>query len=241
MPGPTSVIFGAAVNDLHVELTSRCTLACPRCERTVGPGQFVLGDLPVELVRRELTVERFPGITYVNLCGNYGDPIYHPRFHDVLRHFKEQGWKVRIETNGSYRTAAWWATTASILQRRDILTFSIDGLADTNAIYRVNARWPDIMAAVAAMRGRVWLIWKMIVFRYNQHQLEEARALAADLGFDEFRLIRSNRFGKRWFGADGKDPLEPDADWISDRRTVAREVEERLRERPDHHAALRQG
>ena len=201
----------------------------------------MLGDLPLALVRCQLTRERFPEVAFVNLCGNYGDPIYHPQFHDVLRHLKGQGFKVRIETNGSYRRAEWWAVTAGILERGDPVTFSIDGLADTNAVYRVNARWPDIMAAVAALRGRAWLIWKMIVFRHNQHQTEAARALAGELGFDEFRLIRSGRFGGRWAGADGVDPLAPDREWISDRKAVAGKVEERLRERPDHHPALRQG
>ena len=219
------MIFGEAIRDLHLELTSRCTLACPRCQRTADPEQLVLGDLPLEVVHRELTRAQFPEVAFVNLCGNYGDPIYHPQFHEMLRLFKAQGFKVRIETNGSYRTPAWWATTATILQRGDRLTFSIDGLEDTNPVYRVNARWPDIMAAVAAMRGRAWLIWKMIVFRHNQHQVDAARELAGELGFDEFRLVRSNRFGTRWAGAGGIDPLEPDQNWVSDRKQVARAVD----------------
>ena len=85
------------------------------------------------------------------------------------------------------------------------------------------------------------MIWKMIVFRHNQHQVEQAMSLAGELGFDDFKLIRSNRFGGRWAGPDGIDPLEPDEAWVSDRKRMGQAVEEKLRERRHDHPALRQG
>ena len=35
--------------------------------------------------------------------------------------------------------------------------------------------------------------WKFLVFPYNQHQVEEARALAMELGFDTFTPVTSER------------------------------------------------
>lgn len=216
------------VRSLHLEITSRCTLACPRCQRTSNPEELQVGDAPLPVIRA-ITRAAFPDVAFVNFCGNYGDPIYHRRFHAVVRHMKEEGFVVRIETNGSFRSAGWWAELAAMLDRKDRVTLSIDGLEDTNHLYRANSRWSDVMLAVEALRGRVMLVWKLIVFRHNQHQIEAAIARARDLGFDDFKLMRSNRFDGRWRGPDGVDPMKPDVDWISDRGRVADRVQEIMR------------
>jgi hypothetical protein len=114
-----------------------------------------------------MTRQSFPDLRFINMCGNYGDAIYHPRFHDIMEHLKHQGFDLRLETKGCHRPARWWRRTAEILSRRDRVTLSIDGLDDTNHIYRVNARWPDILEAVAAFKGRVFLVWKLIIFRHK--------------------------------------------------------------------------
>ena len=149
------MIFGDAIRDLHLEITSRCTLACPRCQRNSDPDSSSSATCRSRSVRNELTRERFPDVDFVNLVRQLRRSDLPPAVPRGAATLRAQGFRVRIETNGSYRPAAWWATTATIMQRRDRLTFSIDGLEDTNDVYRVNARWPDIMAAVAAMRGKV--------------------------------------------------------------------------------------
>ena len=103
---------------------------------------------------------------------------------------------------------------------------SIDGLEDTNRLYRIRSEWKDILVAINTLRGRVHLMWKLVVFRFNQHQIEEAKKLAAYLGFDDFKIIRSNRFGSKWAGVDGIDWLMPDPEWVSDRVSVAARIEE---------------
>ena len=37
------------------------------------------------------------------------------------------------------------------------------------------------------------LEWKMLIFKYNEHQVDEARQMAMDLGFDRFTPVVSNR------------------------------------------------
>ena len=65
--------------------------------------------------------------------------------------------------------------------------FSIDGLEDTNHLYRQDVEWNKIMDRVK------WFIdaggnaiWKWIPFLHNKHQEEETRALSKELGFKEF-------------------------------------------------------
>jgi hypothetical protein len=88
----------------------------------------------------------------------------------------------------------------------------------------VNARWRDILAAIEELRGHVYLVWKFIVFRHNQHQIHTARKRAQTLGFDEFRLIRSSRFDGRWRDASGQDPLKPDAQWVGGRKAISEQI-----------------
>jgi MoaA/NifB/PqqE/SkfB family radical SAM enzyme len=230
-PAGRGSFLAAPVRSLHLEITSRCTLACPRCQRTTSPEEFAVNDVPLAVLRASVTRAAFPDLEFVNFCGNYGDPIYHRHFHAVVRHMKAEGFVVRVETNGSFRSAGWWAGLAAMLDRKDRITLSIDGLEDTNPVYRVNSRWRDIMVAVEALRGRVTLVWKLIVFRHNQHQIEAAVARARELGFDDFKLMRSNRFDGRWRGPDGIDPMKPDDDWVSDRQKVAERVQEIMRGR----------
>jgi MoaA/NifB/PqqE/SkfB family radical SAM enzyme len=218
-------MFRSAVRILHIELTSRCTLACPRCPRTHAPRELSVQDIPVDVFRATVSRRRLPYLETVLLSGNYGDPIYHPRFHDLVRHLAGEGLSVVVDTNGSYRGRDWWRATVEAARggARFKFNFSIDGLEDTNRLYRVNSRWPDIMAAVEVLRtSAARLQWKFIVFRHNEHQVEEARERAARLGFHEFNVIRSDRFGGRWAGPDGTDPLEPSAEWISQRLRTAR-------------------
>jgi MoaA/NifB/PqqE/SkfB family radical SAM enzyme len=204
-----ALVAAEGIREWHLEVTSRCKLACPRCARTMKKGAYAIGDLPLEVVQR--VVPRGTPATKIILCGNHGDPIYHPSLHDILAYLRSLGPRpprISIHTNGSFRDRAWWAETARILSRDDRVVFSIDGLEDTNHLYRVGARWSTIVEGIEECRGKVGMIWKLIVFRHNEHQVEEAKRLAMSLGFDDFNLVKSDRFGRRW-RVDGVDPMQP--------------------------------
>ncbi len=197
--------FGVDVRSFNMEITNRCTLACPRCARTENDWvKANLSDLPVEVLENTFPLakkEDFEGLR-VNLCGTYGDCIYHRRFHDVLSYLTKAGIGVSVETNGSHRKMDWWRKTCDIMTDEDMITFSVDGLASTNHIYRVNARWQDIEKAMRYCAKRVTVDWKFIVFRHNEHQLDEARKLAEDIGIRRLIFKKSGRFGR-------DDPMTP--------------------------------
>jgi MoaA/NifB/PqqE/SkfB family radical SAM enzyme len=205
---PVLEFLGAPVRSFNVEITNRCTLGCSECSRTNN--SWVLDNLtqlPLDLLQRIFPVSqrsRWQGLK-INLCGTYGDCIYHTRFHDVIAHFKAAGLNVMIETNGSHRLLPWWEKTCALLDDNDAITFSVDGLEDTNPIYRVNSRWSDIVAAMEYCAPRVFVSWKFIVFRHNEHQIEQARALAGRLGVRDITFKKSARFRE-------DDPLAPQSD-----------------------------
>ena len=182
--------------DFHIETTSKCTLECPLCDRTWFEKKFkkrLLHEIDVD------TIVNFVGKNNnLNLCGNNGDPIYHSRFLELCMKFKKNNNSLAIETNGSAKTQNWWRQLAEVLDQKDSITFAIDGLEDTNHLYRKNAKWDSIMTAVQTVVGKSFkTIWKFIVFKHNQHQIEQAKQKSKELGFDEFKVIHSHRWGDR--------------------------------------------
>jgi MoaA/NifB/PqqE/SkfB family radical SAM enzyme len=129
------------------------------------------------------------------LCGNYGDPIYHPSLPELVRRLKNQDARILIITNGSYKTAGWWRELTQVLDTRDVVTFSIDGLPENFTQYRINADWSSVRTGIEiCSESGIRSIWKFIPFVYNQQDIEHAAKLSRDLGMSEFQLDPSARF-----------------------------------------------
>ena len=190
----------------HIEPTSKCTLECPLCDRTWFYETFKKRNL------HEINIKNIVDFVGANkeilFCGNNGDPIYHSQFHKLCKSLKDNNCSKKIITNGSAKTKQWWQKLNSILDENDNITFSIDGLEDTNHIYRKNAKWKSIMLAIDTLRDRKCkTVWKFIPFKHNQHQIYQAKKLSTELGFDEFELEQSDR----WLG---KKDLMPDREYV---------------------------
>jgi MoaA/NifB/PqqE/SkfB family radical SAM enzyme len=197
--------LGSVVASFNLEITNRCAIACPECARTNNPWlRRNQTEVSLDLLRRIFPLsaaDTLRGIK-INLCGAYGDCIYHSAFPEVVAHLKAVGFLLNVETNGSHRPQAWWERTCDILTDEDVITFSVDGLEDTNHIYRVNSRWQDVLTAMRTCAARRRVDWKFIVFWHNEHQLEEARRLARELGVRHLTFKKSARFREI-------DPLAP--------------------------------
>jgi hypothetical protein len=100
-----------------------------------------------------------------------------------------------MNTNGGLRSVEWWQELASILnQPRDYVVFSIDGLADTNHIYRINVKWNKVLEnAKAFINAGGSAHWDMLVFDHNRHQVDSAEYTAGLYGFKWFRAKVSKR------------------------------------------------
>ena len=177
----------------HIEPTSKCTLECPLCDRTWFYETFKKRNLH-EIDIKQL-IKFIGNNKQVRLQGNNGDPIYHSKFIHLCRELKKNNCKLIITTNGSAKTKVWWQSLNNLLTNEDMIIFSIDGLEDTNHLYRKNAKWKSIMGAVEVFQKRKCQIyWKFIVFKHNEHQIEETRELSKKLNFNNFILVNSNRW-----------------------------------------------
>ena len=173
----------------HIELTNRCPLACPACIRTMhGPG--AKSDIDTNLLLNFLSnPEKYD---YIFFQGNLGDPIYHPDFHKISEHFFPAN-ELQVTTNGM-QTKEFWQRVLKTWPESSIVELSIDGLQDTNSIYRVNSNWnkiQELFELIATTKRKCQIRWKYIVFEHNHHQVEEAIALSKKLGINEFKIKKS--------------------------------------------------
>jgi hypothetical protein len=102
---------------------------------------------------------------------------------------------IRIHTNGSLRSVEWWKLLASVLPKTHLVIFAIDGLADTNHLYRVGTNFDKIIEnAKAFIDSGGNAEWAYIRFKHNEHQVNEAKDLAKSVGFANFTMKDSSRW-----------------------------------------------
>lgn len=183
------------LSHIHLELTTKCNAACPMCMRNL------FGDREhPSLNRTDFDIRWMDNfdvpIDKLTLCGNYGDPCVHPELHSIIKQWLETYNKpIIMMTNGGARTPDYWAKIAEMAGDKIKIIFGIDGLSDTNHLYRRNVIWSKLMKnAQAFIDAGGNAQWKYIIFDHNKHQIEQARELAGTMGFTNFEQIKTNRF-----------------------------------------------
>ena len=190
-----------SIKILHVEPTSRCNLSCPQCARNILGEQLnpdiKIGDLPVAWFE-SLPTKFIRQLNKIYFCGDFGDPCANNKLLDIIKYLKSINYDlvIGINTNGSIRNTKWWRDCAKLLSDpEDFVMFAIDGLEDTNHIYRKNSNWNKIIENVQAFidaGGNA--LWEYLVFEHNKHQVIEAKQLAKQMGFNWFNTKVTRRF-----------------------------------------------
>jgi len=173
-------------------------LACPACPRTEWKNLLKRPvpktDLDVDLLEKFLDCESGHKINEFLLCGDYGDSIYYPDLLKLIQRFRDKV-SFSITTNGSRQTEKFWNDLSAVLTDKDTVIFSIDGLEDTNHLYRVNSDWPSIMQGLDIIaKSPANLHWKTIVFEFNYNNLKEMKKFANDRGAT-FHAEKTHRYG----------------------------------------------
>ena len=187
------------INHLHVEASTYCNARCPGCPRNAHgvnlTNLFPLQHLSLEMFKKVL--DKFPNVTSINFNGNLGDPMMNP---DILQLVKASNVRCNITTNGSIGKIADFVSLAKLGHE---ITFSIDGLKDTNHLYRQDVEWSKVMERVKAFLNNGGEgTWKWVIFKHNVDQVEQARNMANELGFKHFI---TEDHGRNYFPALTKD------------------------------------
>lgn len=191
---------------IHMELSSNCNASCPNCPRNVDGGFEVpwidKKSITLEQFKTLISVELLQQIESFLFCGNYGDPVMCLDLPDIVKYVRDNSQaQIKIHTNGGLRSHEWWTKLATNLKQSDIVVFSIDGLADTNSLYRRNVIWDKLMQNTKTfINAGGNAHWEFLIFQHNQHQLETARETSKELGFSSF--IPKKAFGFDFMGND---------------------------------------
>lgn len=187
---------------MHIELTNACNAACPMCVRFYNNSPLVRPDLEIGQITYDKFVKWFPPevIERCHLllfCGVHGDAGTARDTYEIFEYISNIGSNtaIRMNTNGGMRRPDWWYKMGQLFSKYPIescphywaLTFSIDGLEDTNHLYRRNVDWNILMDNVKAfIDGGGTAVWDYLIFKHNEHQIDDAKKLSEELGFKEF-------------------------------------------------------
>lgn len=189
------------IKTIHLEVTQNCQANCPMCDRNQNGGavnpHITLSELSLDDCKKIFTPKFISQLKTLVMCGNLGDPIIAKDTLEIFKYFRLHNatmW-LSMNTNAGARNEAWWAELAKTYGRNGAVIFSVDGLKDTNHIYRQGVSWDAVRQSMQAFinaGGRAR--WDFLIFEHNQHQLMAAEALSKEWGFEKFVSKKSGRF-----------------------------------------------
>ena len=201
-----SYITTDKITSINAELTNYCNAACPMCARYFIDGELVKDKVnsmhtSLNFIKDKIGLEIIQNLNQFTSCGNFGDGAMNPECVDIYSWIKQVNptAKLMLHSNGGARNVKFWQDLAKLDVR---ITFAIDGLEDTNHMYRRNVKWAKLMENVKAfLEAGGNAGWEMLVFKHNEHQIDECRELSQQLGFEQFTSKQSARWAD--FDSDG--------------------------------------
>lgn len=175
---------------LTIEAANVCNLACPYCFTGAGDVSRPRRHFPLPLYERIMD-ELGDRLFQVELH-NWGEPLLNKNIPDLIRIATDKGAGTLISSNLSFPFSEERAE-ALVASGLTQLGVSLDGTTqETYEQYRVNGNLEQVLENVrkisAAKRKlgvtKPRLIWEFHVFEHNQHEVERAKEMAAELGMD---------------------------------------------------------
>ena len=196
---------------IQIELSNYCNAACPACERA-----YVIDEKPIDpefklnnkfITLKEIKKTFIPGrwdsLDLIHFCGNVDEPVINPDILDITKYFYDlptKGPRLFIATNGGTRDEKFWSKLGHLSYERSndgkysgvFAVWGIDGLEDTNDIYRINVDWNTLEKNWKAyIKAGGEAFWQFLVFPWNKHQIKEAETRALNEGFTKFLVKQS--------------------------------------------------
>ena len=190
---------------LHIELTSKCNSACPNCPRFIKGSRklnddITLSELKLNDIEKWFSHDFIQKIGSINFCGNLGDPSNCTEMNEIIEYFhiNNKDIKIKIHTNGGARNVEFWEKLGILSKNSNgniIVIFSIDGLEDTNHIYRRNVKWEKLIENVLSYtKNGGQAVWEFLLFSHNEHQVYLAKYRSKEYGFHHIRFKRAAGF-----------------------------------------------
>lgn len=200
---------------VSVEPTTSCNLRCPEC-----PSGLRSFTRPTGMLRRELFEKILNDIgRHVWFLTFYfqGEPFLHPQFLELVKLAKKRGMYVSTSTNAHYLGKEM--ARRVIESGMDRVIISIDGTTqDVYRQYRVGGKLDKVLEGTKNLveakkksgKAYPYIIFQFLVVKPNEHQVEDARQLAHELGVDEIKFKSA-----QLYDFENGNPLMPGAEQYS--------------------------
>ena len=208
MSWPVSI---TEVKKLQLEITNYCNARCPACAREKSitndsKKHIGINDTYVSLdkFKQWFSKDKWDSLLLIDLCGNYDEPTTNPDLIKIISWIFSSNLfphvQVNIATNGGTRNKEFWRKLGELSQSHkhpgsDGITsrlhviWGIDGLEDTNHLYRRNVSWNKLQEnfrTYILAGGRA--SWQFIYFKHNEHQDELAKQRSINEGFERIKF-----------------------------------------------------
>jgi len=175
----------------NLDISHRCILRCPQCNRQeLGSQSQIKRSFDLAEIDFVKILDYYGGVAF---CGQISDPIYHPNFLSFLKLCDERNKKLRISTNGTGRSVDWWKTAFSYGKGKNAWFFGVDGIDKKSELYRIGSDYENVWEMMKLGKQLEQCInWQYIIFKYNEHEVDQAKCIAMQEGFG-LLLVKSNR------------------------------------------------
>lgn len=175
-----------------IDPTLYCNLQCPAC-----PTGLRLNLRPTVAIDEEFfkaTIDEIGDYVFQLYLYNWGEPLLHKRTPEMIAYAKTKDINILLSTNLSIKLTDDYIDRL-VLSGLDRMLVSLDGVTqESYAKYRRNGDFALVRENMLRLQrakqrlGSVTpkIVWQFLVFRHNEHEIEQARAVHKDWGADEF-------------------------------------------------------
>ncbi len=197
------------IKEVQIEISDYCQASCPACARETDylyKSKKPKSPYFYKLNTKYITIDEFKSwfnkddwqkLRLLEFCGNYDEPTTNPDLLKIIDWILSddlfsKDLVVRISTNGGTRSTQFWKDMGNLCEKyrtdskssRLIVVWGIDGLEDTNHIYRINVKWNKLQENFRAfLSSGGYGYWQFIYFNHNKHQEKEVEQRSIDEGF----------------------------------------------------------
>lgn len=175
---------------ISVEPTTACNLRCPECPSGLRAFTRPTGLLEQGLYEKIID-ELAPNLLYLILYFQ-GEPYLHPHFFDLVAYATKKKIYTATSTNAHYLHQK--NVEKTLHSGLDRLIISIDGTSqETYQAYRIGGSLEKVIRGTERLiktREKLrfkkpYTIFQFLVVQPNEHQIEEVKTLAKNLGVDK--------------------------------------------------------
>lgn len=178
---------------VSIEPTTSCNLRCPECPSGLRQFTRPTGKMPLELFQRTLD-QLSPGLFYLILYFQ-GEPFLNPLFFKMVEYAKQKRIYTSTSTNAHFLNDNFAEKT--VRSGLDRIIISLDGTdQETYEKYRVGGKLDKVIQGIENLvkwkrelkSAKPYVVIQFIVFRTNEHQVEDVKALSEMTGVDKLEL-----------------------------------------------------